>query len=313
MDNRAVARRILAVVLASALVTGCGGGERRSATTRAPAIGLTGAGRLVGIGGGRSLYLACVGSGSPTVVLEAGLGVGSHSWDQVQPQLGRTTRVCAYDRAGTGSSQALPGVHDARADVADLQRLLVHARIGAPYVLVGHSYGGLLVRLFAKAHTRAVAGIVLVDAMGRDQTRRELSIWPATQAPKLRRFVATRVRDGVDLAAGEALARRVGSLDDTRLAVVTAGTHAAEWGKVPQRLGRALDRQWTAMQDELAALSGDHVHVVAVRSDHGVQEADGQPDVVIRAVQAVVRAAREGTRLRPCPRLFGDGDVRCRG
>jgi mRNA-degrading endonuclease toxin of MazEF toxin-antitoxin module len=157
-----------------------------------------------------------------------------------------------------------------------------------------------------------VAGIVLVDAMGRDQTRRVLAVWPHTQARALRRRVGAPVREGVNLAAGEALAAHIRSLGDTRLAVVTAGTHAAEWGRVPSRLGRALDRQWTTMQDELARLSGDHVHVVALRSDHFVQGAEGQPAVVVRAVKAVVRAARAHGPLPPCARVFGGPGVRCR-
>ena len=85
---------------------------------------------------------------------------------------------------------------------------------------------------------------------------------------------------------------------------------------------RALYRLWLTMQDELAALSSDHVHVVALRSDHWIQirhftrgntEIDGQPDVVVRAVRAVVRAARDRARLPPCRRLFAGAGVRCRG
>jgi pimeloyl-ACP methyl ester carboxylesterase len=309
-ENRRVVRRALAVVLTAAAAAGCGG--RTTTTAHTTPIALAGPGRVVALGNGRSLYVDCVGAGSPTVVLEAGLGGDVHNWSAVQPQLGRITRTCSYDRAGVGSSVGVPGVHDARVEIDDLQRLLEHARVAPPYVLVGHSYGGLLARLFARAHPREVAGIVLVDAMGRAQTRRELRIWPRSQARALRHFVATRVRDGVDLAAGEALAARVTSLDDKPLAVVTAGTHAAEWGRVPSRLGRALDRQWTTMQDELAALSSDHVHVVALRSDHFVQGLDGQPRVVVQAVGAVVRAAREHAHLPPCAQLFAGRDVRCR-
>jgi pimeloyl-ACP methyl ester carboxylesterase len=309
-QNRRVARRMLAVVLTAAVAAGCGGHPTTS--THTTAIALAGPGRLVALGNGRSLYVDCVGAGSPTVVLEAGLGGDVHNWSAVQPQLGRITRTCSYDRAGVGSSVGVPGVHDARVEIDDLQRLLEHARLAPPYVLVGHSYGGLLARLFARAHAREVAGIVLVDAMGRAQTRRELGIWPRSQARALRHVVATRVRDGVDLAAGEALATRVTGLDDTPLAVVTAGTHAAEWGRVPARLGHALDRQWTTMQDELAALSNDHVHVVALRSDHFVQGPRGQPLVVVRAVAAVVRAARDHAHLPPCVRLFAGPGVRCR-
>jgi pimeloyl-ACP methyl ester carboxylesterase len=310
-----VTRRTLALVVALAFAAGCGGHEEkrsRTATTGQSAriIGPV-AGRLVAIGGGRSLFLRCVGSGAPSVVLEAGFDANAADWREVQPQLGRHTRTCSYDRAGIGSSVAPPGVRDARDEVGDLQRLVEHARIDPPYVLVGHSYGGLLARLYARAHATQVAGMVLVDAMGRDQTRRTLAIWPKTEAPALRRMIAAPVRDGVDLAAGEALGRRVQSLGDIPLAVVTAGKHDAEWGRLPPRLARALDRQWTTMQDDLAGLSTNSLHVVALRSDHAVER--GQPDVVLRAVLAVVRAARDHTGIGPCRRLFGGAGVRCRG
>ncbi len=316
VETRAAAGRTIAVVVASVLAVGCGGHEQkgqRGATTKAarPVPVIVGSGRLVTIGGKRSLFLDCVGSGSPTVVLEAGFGGDSSTWREVQPQLGRTTRTCAYDRAGLGNSVAPPGVHDARDEISDLQRLLQSARIAPPYVLVGHSYGGLLARLFAKAHPKETGGIVLVDAMGRDQTRRQLARWPNSEEPALRRQVARPVRDGVDLASGEALAAHVRSLGDTPAAVITAGTHDA-WGSAPAGLARALDRQWQTMQDELAALSSDHVHVVARRSDHFVQGIDGQPRVVISAIAAVVRAARNRTPLPPCPRLYSGPDVRCR-
>jgi pimeloyl-ACP methyl ester carboxylesterase len=308
---------MLAVLVASVVVVGCGGhkqNEQRAATAKpARAVPvIVGSGRLVGIGGGRSLFLDCVGSGSPTVVLEAGFGGDTFNWQRVQPQLGRTTRTCAYDRAGLGNSVALPGVHDARDEIGDLQRLLQSAHIAPPYVLVGHSYGGLLVRLFAKAHPGETGGVVLVDAMARDQTRRQLALWPKSEEGALRREVARPVRDGVDLATGEALAARVRSLGDTPLAVITAGMHDNEWGQPPGRLARALDRQWQTMQDELAALSSNHVHVIARRSDHFVQGIDGQPRVVIGAVNAVVHAARNRTSLPPCTRLFSGPDVRCR-
>ena len=127
-------------------------------------------------------------------ILEAGFGGSSTDWRDVQPQLGRTTRTCAYDRAGLGSSVAMPGVHDADDEVRDLQQLLFSARIAPPYVLVGHSYGGLLSRLYAYEHPRDVAGMVLVDAMGRDMTARQLAIWPpsATGPPATGRHASGR-------------------------------------------------------------------------------------------------------------------------
>jgi len=307
------------VLVLSVLAAGCGGRPepRRTASpaaprsAAAPAVGA--GGRLVAIGHGRRLYAQCAGSGRPTVVLEAGFPGDSTVWNAVQPQLARTTRTCAYDRAGLGSSPPARGARDARDEIDDLRRLLGAARLPAPYVLVGHSYGGMLAELFARTHPSETAGVVLVDARGRDATRRQLAIWPASVATSARRAVFRRVQRGVDLRAGEAAVSQVRSLGAVPLAVVTAGHHDKDWGAVlPPRLSRRFDALWTRMQDELAALSTDHLHVVALRSDHFVQALDdGQPDVVVRAVAAVVRAARSRTRLPPCRRLFGGPDVRC--
>jgi pimeloyl-ACP methyl ester carboxylesterase len=307
-----VMRSVLTIALLAAVAAGCGGHAQPKAQRAAAAPVITGAGKLVAIGGGRSLYLECVGSGSPTVVLEAGFGGGAGDWRDVQPQIGRMTRTCAYDRAGLGSSVARPGVHDAGDEIDDLQRLLDAADIRAPYVLVGHSYGGLLVRLFAKAHPGETAGVVLVDAMGRDATRRQLAIWPKSQAPARRRQWAQTVIDGVDLRSSEALAGRVRSLGDTPLVVVTAGRRLEGNADLPPRLLQAGERLWGTLQAELAGLSSDHAHVVALRSDHVVQRLDGQPGVVIRAVHAVVRTARDHAQLPPCRQLFRGSRIRCR-
>jgi pimeloyl-ACP methyl ester carboxylesterase len=294
--------RTYPVLLVCLVVAGCGHG----------AGGPRGASEQVDIGGGRSLFLHCVGSGRPTVLLETGFGADTLQWRDVQPALARTTRVCAYDRAGTGTSVAPPGVRDARDEIADLQRLLGHAHVDPPYVLVGHSYGGVLARVFAGLEPAETAGLVLVDTMGRDGRRRQLAIWPKTQAPDLRRDLATSEILGVDLAVGEALASRIGPLGDTPLAVVTAGRQD-HFPRTPRRLARALRRLWGQMQDELAELSSNSVHVVALRSDHNVPVAGpGQPSVVVSAVEAVVGAARDGTRLPPCSRIFSSPGARCR-
>jgi pimeloyl-ACP methyl ester carboxylesterase len=302
-------------VLASALAVGCGGetGQRgRTAETPRLAPAAEGPGRFVGIGGGRSLFLQCVGSGSPTIVLEAGAGGDTFAWRDVQPELGRTARTCAYDRAGSGNSVAPPGVRDARDEIADLRRLLGAARIDPPYVLVGHSYGGVLARVFAHRHPTETAGLVLVDTMGRNGRQRQLAIWPRSQAPEIRRELVRAKVAGVDLTVGEALASRITTLGGTPLAVVTAGRED-DFPRTPARLGRALDRLWGRMQDELAGLSDNSVHVVALGSDHYVPSSHGgQPAVVIRAVDAVVAAARDHTHLPPCRRVFSGLQVRCR-
>jgi pimeloyl-ACP methyl ester carboxylesterase len=275
----------------------------------APAI-LDG-GRLVDVGG-HKLYLDCAGSGAPTVVLEAGFGGSSENWRDTQRDLARTTRTCAYDRAGLGSSVGRPGVHDASDETRDLQQLLFSARIAPPYVLVGHSYGGLLTRLYAHAHPRDVAGVVQVDAVGRDATVRQLAKWPKSVQPEARAEVAKPVTDDVDVHSGEVLDSRVRSLGDVPLVVIAAGRHD-DFGFLGPRVRRAEERLWSTMQSELAGLSSDSVLVVAKRSGHFVQRVDGQPEVVLRGVRAVVRAARRKERLPPCPRLFRGPAVSCPG
>jgi pimeloyl-ACP methyl ester carboxylesterase len=119
--------------------------------------------RLVQLPGGRVLNLYCVGAGSPTVVLESGIGGDAYDWRAVQDKVAKLTRVCAYDRAGLGRSSPGPLPRDTKAEVSDLEALLGAAHLRGPYVLVGHSMGGYNVRLFASRHPNDIAGIVLVD------------------------------------------------------------------------------------------------------------------------------------------------------
>jgi pimeloyl-ACP methyl ester carboxylesterase len=120
-------------------------------------------GRLVDLGGYR-LHLYCTGQGSPTAVLEAGFGDSSPYWFAVQPEISKYTRVCAYDRAGYGWSERSPRPRATSVLAEELHSLLHRGGIAAPYILVGHSWGGLTVRVFANRYSSEVAGIVLVDA-----------------------------------------------------------------------------------------------------------------------------------------------------
>jgi pimeloyl-ACP methyl ester carboxylesterase len=114
--------------------------------------------------GGYKLHIACVGQGSPTVILDAGAGGLGLTWAQVQPTVARSSRVCTYDRAGLGWSEQSPRPRTAEVMVDELHTLLTNAGIAGPYVLVGHSLGGLVVRQYAHAYPAGVAGIVLVDS-----------------------------------------------------------------------------------------------------------------------------------------------------
>lgn len=143
-------------------------------------------GRMVDVGGHR-LHLVCVGSGSPTVIIEAGLGDWSTAWSLVQPEVAKTTRTCTYDRAGSGWSDPGPQPRIASAFADDLHALLERADVPGPYVLVGHSMGGLTMQLFARDYASEVAGLVLVESMNSGAPPRPASEvgTPATLPPAI--------------------------------------------------------------------------------------------------------------------------------
>ena len=119
-------------------------------------------GALVDIGGFR-LHLNCSGSGSPAVILDAALGGSSISWTLVQPELSKLTRICSYDRAGFGWSDAGPMPRTAERVASELRTLLQQAAVPPPYILVGHSFGGFVMRVFATRYRPDVAALILVD------------------------------------------------------------------------------------------------------------------------------------------------------
>ena len=123
----------------------------------------TAPGQMIDVGGHR-LYIECTGSGSPTVVLQAGLGASSSSWASIAPKVAASTTVCAYDRAGHGHSEEAAGPQDGIALATDLHTLLERAGVAGPYVMVGHSSGGPYVRVFATQYPDEIAGMVLLDA-----------------------------------------------------------------------------------------------------------------------------------------------------
>ncbi|GHO85689.1 alpha/beta hydrolase [Dictyobacter formicarum] len=128
-------------------------------------------GTLADVGGHRLHYLD-MGKGGPTVILDSGLGCSMLDWCYIQPEVARFTRVCAYDRAGYGWSEPGPKPRSAQRIVDELLTLLTRANIPGPYILVGHSLGGLHMQLFARQHPELVAGVVLVDASPFDQRQR---------------------------------------------------------------------------------------------------------------------------------------------
>jgi len=129
-------------------------------------------GKLVDVGGGLRLHINCTGAGNPTVILEAGPNDSSVVWQLAQPEISKFTRVCSYDRAGFGWSDA-PNEPRSSLNIAqELERLLTRAAVPGPYVLVGHDFGTLDLRVFAAQHRQEVAGMVFVDSVHPDMHHR---------------------------------------------------------------------------------------------------------------------------------------------
>lgn len=139
-------------------------------------------GILAKIPGGQIIHIKCMGSGSPTVILTAGLGDWSAAWRNVQPQIAKTTRVCAWDRPGYGFSSGTTQPQTVINTTADLEAALKAAHIEGPYIAVGHSLGGYETLLFKDRNPQAVIGMVLVDPSIPDQQNRMATAAPAFAA-----------------------------------------------------------------------------------------------------------------------------------
>lgn len=145
----------------------------------------TKAARLVDVGGGRHINLYCRGTGSPAVIFDSGLSDSTVAWALVQPAISEKNTTCSYDRAGLGFSDAATRPGTASNDVDDIHRALQVVGIRPPYIVVGHSAGGMAARVFADRYRDEVVGMVLVDPSHEDQTRR-LDALDATEGKAIR-------------------------------------------------------------------------------------------------------------------------------
>lgn len=277
---------VLAVMLGAAA---CGGAPPSppSAPTVAPLDGLFDV-------GGLTLHLRCEGSGAPVVVLDAGLGDDASVWNDVLPAASRETRVCAYDRAGTGTSSAAPRPHGSALMVGEQHALLGAARIPGPYVLVGHSLGGLNVRLFASAYPEEVAGVVLIDATTEEQDTRYWSLLPEDVMAGFRESLQQNP-EGLDYEAFVGslaeVRRATTSLGDRPLVVLTHGKEAPPPPGVSAELASRMATTWADLQSPLARLSSRGAQVVVRSSGHYIH--GEAPALVVAAIDVVVSAVRE--------------------
>jgi pimeloyl-ACP methyl ester carboxylesterase len=249
--------------------------------------------------GGRRLFLRCTGHRNPTVVLEGGL---TSDWYDLQNQLSGFTRVCSYDRPGGPGSRSdpAPTPRTARDFVADLHALLAAARVPGPYVLAGHSNSGLFSVLYASAHPRQVAALVLIDAVHPATIKRRLAMLKPLVSPQeweaLRQLMITvppRLVDpeGIDIWTSERQTRvalRRSPLRPMPLVVLAHG-HPDD---PPPPYVELEEPFWRQLQRELAQLVPGGRLVIATQSGHNIQ--DDQPELVLDAIRDVVQAVRAG-------------------
>lgn len=258
---------------------------------------------------GRKLFLNCAGSGSPTVILEAGAGGGASAWTQVQAEIAAFARVCSYDRANIpgGASDPAQKPRTAGDVVADLHAALAASGVPGPFVLVGHSDGGLFVRRYASLHPDEVVGLVLVDAVSENLEEAEAALLEELLTPdQLSQYQAAleqqanapfvaRVDDEqVDMAASSAEMRAARSDSPLRpmpLFVLTHGVPSPPAPGEPPAIARDKERIWQQVQDELALLVPNAKHLVVRDSGHVIQQE--QPGAVIDAIRQVVEAVND--------------------
>lgn len=283
------------------------------------------AGQLIDVGGHR-LHLSCSGTGSPTVILEPGAGLTSAALGWVAPAVARDTRICIYDRAGRGWSEPATTSQDATQIASDLHTLLQQGRIAGPYVLAGHSFGGLYALTFAADFPRDVAGMVLVDSTApaasapspvqpRDDhsdniADRVAALLSATARLGVGRLIAQFDYDSLpppfrdESRASAATVSHVRSTIDEYLQASASAQEAAtlqDFGDKPLVVltaGIGSDAAWHAAQDRLATLSTDSAHRVIDGAGHSeflVEEPAAA--ATTQAILDVVTAVRHNAPL----------------
>jgi pimeloyl-ACP methyl ester carboxylesterase len=273
-------------------------------------------GRLVDAGGLR-LHLNCMGSGTPAVVMEAALGGSSISWSLIQPEVARLTRACSYDRAGFGWSEAGPMPRTAGRVADELRGLLDRGGVPPPFVLVGHSFGGLVMRIFAARHRSEVAGLVLVDPAhpedwvrpaAKEQAKIDRGLRLCRSGATAARFGAARIVNGLVTIGLFGVARGLARVVSRGgLSREDEGILAPLW-KLPPEARKPLRQFWTqerfftALASQIASMSTSAAETLEVADSYGdlplVTISSTDPgDYRLRQQDALARLSHRGRHL----------------
>jgi pimeloyl-ACP methyl ester carboxylesterase len=273
--------------------------------------------------GGRRLHLNCTGAGSPTVVLENGMGETSAHWAWITRSVAAAgTRVCAYDRAGQGWSDDVATAQDGAAIAADLHTLLERANEPGPYVLVGHSVGGPYVMTYAAQYPNDVAGMVLIDATSpaaftalpdfsgtQAMMRRLLGVWDSVSRLGFGRLIGAGAGDGLPAPANGQVSSFSSSPRSTRGALLELSQMATSLSQAQQlkdlggkplavvTAAKGQQAGWGAAQDRLATLSTNSLHRVVPATHQSLVTGEVDSTHSVHAITDVVRSVRARSAL----------------
>ncbi len=255
---------------------------------------------------GRRIYAELHGvrrPGQPVIVVEVGstcAGTKSRGWGRLRDALVKEAPVFFYDRAGLGGSDPVRLPRSIMEFTSDLRGVLQAAGIEPPYLLVGGSFGGLIVTHYAALYPREVAGIVLVDSTHPEANPRTLALLPAEtpgESRALKNFrsfvwtetyapLETNEQEGLDFPTSLQQMRAAWDLGSIPLIVLTAGQDSWEAG-FPMDVGERYEQLWLDLQKELVARSTNSVNIIVKESEHCIH--DEAPDAVMKAVKRLLR------------------------
>ena len=284
------AKSIVLLVLSAAICGQCAVAQRIASDVRQSSSFE----KLVDVGG-RRLYIKCSGearTGRPVVVMDAGMVSTSDAWSLVQPKVAQFARVCSYDRAGMGKSDRAPQPRTSQDIVNDLHNLLAQAGINPPYVLVGHSLGGMNARLYTSQYPKEVVGMVLVDSTHEDETDRMIALLPPEiQKNAKPEDMVIQSPEGLDFNRSIAQVRAANWHSDIPLIVLTRGsaTFNPNDYAVPS-MAPKFEQIRLELQQELMHRSSRGKQIIAEKSGHNIHR--DQPELVIDAIRQVVEEAK---------------------
>ncbi len=267
-------------------------------------------GRMINIGN-NNIHIYCIGEGSPTVLFEAGLGANMLEWSKIHPNISKKTRACVYDRTGYGWSEKGTKPRLISVISSELEKLLYEARELYPYILVGHSFGGLIVQKFQQSYPNLVHSMLLIDSMHPDQFRRfkeeDVGIpsgparditfsskkvltyglpkymkevaYELASTDKTRSFLFNELRN-LELSGQEI---KKNNLIDIPVIVLTQGNN--QWGSY-SKSGSKIEKIWLNLQLQLSKISTKSKFVILEESGHQIHLDD--PEKITIAIKSLI-------------------------